>query len=323
MALKVGLALCGEEHGPDALIDEVRRAEDDGFASALIADDLHAASERQGQTSFVWTVLGPIARETTRLVVGTGVTCPMIRLHPAIIAQAAATTEALMPGRFFLGIGTGEALNDLVPDDRWPPSTAKLSMLEEAVRVLRTLWKGGDQSHHGEFYTVEHAELHDLPDAPPPIAVTANGIEAAELAGRLGTALVAVSPQAPLVDAFVRAGGDGRRYGRLTVCWAASEDQARETVRAASASAARPAVVIGDLAQSTPFEPAGSGPPEIEPAEMLACGPDPECHLRALAAYAEAGFDHVFVRQVGSEQDGFRRFYRDEILPQLGAITVR
>jgi len=322
MGMKVGLALSDGEHGPDALIDEARRAEDDGFACALLADHLHAANERPGQSAFVWTLLGPIARETTRLVVGTGVTCPMIRLHPAIIAQAAATTAALMPGRFFLGIGTGETLNDLVPDDRWTPSPVRLAMIEEAVRVLRTLWRGGDQSHHGEGDALEPAALDAPPDAPPPIAITANGSETAELAGRLGTALVAVAPQRALVDAYVAAGGEGPRYGQLTVCWAASEDEARAIVRAAHPIVAAPASVLGDLAQPTPFAPAGGGSTVPEAAEAIVCGPDPECHLRAVAAFADAGFDHVFVRQIGAEQAGFRRFYRDAILPHAGGITV-
>lgn len=304
MGMKVGLALSGDG-GPDALIDEARRAEDDGFASALIADHVHAAGERQGQSSFVWTLLGPIARETTRLIVGTGVTCPMIRLHPAIIAQAAATTAALMPGRFFLGIGTGETLNDLVADDRWGPSTARLAMIEEAVRVLRTLWAGG-----------EHEPAANL-EAPPPIAITANATEFAELAGRLGAGLVAVAPQRAIVDAYVGAGGEGARYGQLTVCWAPSEDEARATVRAAHPSVASSAKMLGDLAQPTPFEPAGSVTAPPDALDTVVCGPDPEGHLRAIAEFADAGFDHVFVRQVGSEQAGFRRFYRDEILPRV------
>jgi len=322
MEMKVGLALAGGD-GPDALIDEARRAEDDGFSCALIADHVHAATDRTGQSSFVWTLLGPIARETSRLIVGTGVTCPMIRLHPAIIARAAATTAALMPGRFFLGIGTGEALNELVPADRWTPSPARLAMIEEAVRVLRTLWQGGDQSHHGEWYTVEHARLDVAPDAPPPIAITANGCETAELAGRLGTALVAVAPQKALVDAYVGAGGEGPRYGQLTVCWAASEDAAREIVRAAHPVVAGPASVLGELAQPTPFEPSSGGTTVPDAVESIVCGPDPECHLRAVAEFAEAGFDHVFVRQLGAEQASFRRFYRDAILPRTSGITVR
>src|ERR671926_967250 len=145
----LGYALSCEEHGPTELVRNARLAEDAGFEFALISDHFHPWTDRQGESPFVWSVVGAIAQATERLEVGTGVTCPTIRIHPAIIAQAAATVSAMMPGRFFLGVGTGENLNEHVLGDRWPPHDVRLDMLEEAVQVIRLLWQGGEQSHHG------------------------------------------------------------------------------------------------------------------------------------------------------------------------------
>src|SRR5262245_30369792 len=205
--LHVGYKLSSEEFGPVDLIRHAVRAEIAGFDFALISDHFHPWADRQGQSPFVWSVLGAIASATERLVVGTGITCPIIRTHPAIVAHAAATVTAMMPGRFFLGVGTGENLNEHVTGAKWPPVDVRREMLEEAVKIIRLLWRGGAQSHRGRHYTVDHARLYTLPRRPPPLMVAASGPLAARLAGRIGDGLVTTDPDAELLGTFRQAGG--------------------------------------------------------------------------------------------------------------------
>ena len=225
----IGYALSSEEHRPSDLVRHARLAEVAGFTYALISDHFHPWIDRQGQSPFVWGVIGGIAQQTSALRLGTGVTCPLLRTHPAIVAQASATAAAMMPGRFFLGVGTGEALNEHVLAQRWPPTAVRREMLEEAVELIRLLWKGELTSHSGRHYTVENARIYTVPDEPPPIAVAAGGPEAAALAGRIGDALVTTAPDPELVEAFRGAGGEGPRYGQLTVCYDEEEGRARRT----------------------------------------------------------------------------------------------
>jgi len=170
---EIGYALSSEEHGPADLVRYAALAEERGFSYALISDHFHPWIDHQGQSAFVWAVIGAIAQATERLRLGTGVTCPTIRTHPAIIAQASATAAAMMPGRFFLGVGTGENLNEHILGDRWPEGSVRVEMLAEAIEVIRLLWQGGYQSHHGRYYTVEEARLYTLPNEPPDIMVAA------------------------------------------------------------------------------------------------------------------------------------------------------
>ena len=182
-----------------------RRAEEAGFAFASISDHFHPWVDAQGHSPFVWAVLGGIAQATERLRLGTGVTCPTIRIHPAIVAQAAATSAAMMPGRFFLGVGTGENLNEHILGDRWPATAVRQEMLEEAVEVMRLLWQGGLQSHHGGTTRSRTPASTRFPDEPPPIMVAAGGPSAAELAGRIGDGLSALARRER--DRALRAGG--------------------------------------------------------------------------------------------------------------------
>ena len=208
--VELGYALSSEEHAPLDLVAHARRAEESGFTFALVSDHFHPWIDAQGQSPFVWSVLGGIAVQTERLRIGTGVTCPMIRMHPAIVAQAAATSAAMLPGRFFLGVGTGENLNEHVLGDRWPPTFVRREMLREAVEVMRELWQGELTSHRGTHYTVENARLYTLPEEPPEIMVAASGPKAAELAGEIGDGLVATAPDRELVSTFDGAGGSGQ-----------------------------------------------------------------------------------------------------------------
>jgi len=230
--ITLGYKLSSEEQSAPDLVRYARMAEDAGFGFALISDHYHPWIDRQGQSPFVWSVLGAIAHATERLEVGTAVTCPTMRIHPAIIAQAAATTATLMPGRFFLGVGTGENLNEHVVGQGWPETEIRQARLEEAIEVIRLLWKGGNQSHHGRYFTVENARLYSLPDTPPPLYVAAGGRRSAELAGRLGDGMIGTGPESSVFAAFDRAGGAGKpRYGELTVCWAKDRATARRIAR--------------------------------------------------------------------------------------------
>ena len=314
--MELGYAISSEEHGPLDLVRHARRAEEAGFPYALVSDHFHPWIDRQGESPFVWGVLGAIAAETESLRVGTGVTCPTIRVHPAIVGQAAATAASLMPGRFFLGVGTGENLNEHILGDRWPSASERLEMLEEAVALMRELWKGELTSFEGDYYFVQDARIYTLPEEPIDVVVAAGEPEAAELAGRIGDGLVSTAPKAELVDAFLGAGGNGPRYGQLTVCWAESEAEARRTALEIWPNGGLEGPLSQELPLPSHFEAAVAMVDEEGIAEAVVCGPDVERHLEGIRKFVDAGFDHVYVHQVGPDQEGFLDFYEREILTE-------
>ncbi len=314
--VQLGYAISCEEHPPAELVEDARRAEEAGFSFALISDHFHPWIDRQGHSPFAWTVIGAIAQATRRLRLGTGVTCPIARYHPALVAQAAATAAALMPNRFFLGLGSGENLNEHIVGEVWPSAAVRQLMLAEAIDVIRLLWQGGMQSHDGEFFTLDRARLYTLPESPPPLLVAASGPEAAELAAAQGDGLITTSPDKEVLRAFERGGGAGKpRYGQLTVCWAADEAEARHTAHEWWPNVA----VAGELSQELPlprhFEQAASTVREEDVASAMVCGPDPERHRQAIQEFADAGFEYVYVHQVGPDQRGFFDFYARSVMP--------
>jgi G6PDH family F420-dependent oxidoreductase len=314
---ELGFSLSSEEHPPADLVRWAVRAEEAGFSFALISDHYHPWTDRQGESPFVWSVIGAIAQATERLRLGTGVTCPTIRIHPGILAQAAATSAALMPGRFFLGVGSGENLNEHIFGDRWPAADERQEMLEEAIGVIRQLWQGGYQTHRGKHYRVENARIYSLPEELPPIAVAAAGSNAAELAAQAGDALISTSPDAELVDTYRNAGGNGPRYGQLTVCFARD---AREAVKNALEWWPN-AALKGELGQELPlprhFEQAAENVTEEEIAEAVVCGPDVDRYLEKITEFEDAGFDHVYIHQVGTDQESFFAFAERELLVKV------
>ncbi len=316
--VRIGYAISSEEHHPTDIVHHAQRAEEIGFTYALISDHFHPWIDAQGHSPFVWSVLGAIAHVTTTLEIGTGVTCPLIRTHPGIIAHAAATVAAMMPGRFFLGVGTGENLNEHVFGDRWPAFDVRIEMLEEAIDVMRLLWEGGQKSHYGMFYTVENARLYTLPETPPRIMVAAAGPKAAEVAGRIGDGLINSSPDAEVVKTFEN-GGDGSRpkYGKLTVCWAESRQEAVETAYHYWPTAAMKGQLSQELPNPANFESAAENVRKEDIEKSIICGSDPQAHLDAIQAYIDAGFDHVYIHQVGPDQEGFFNFYQKSILPEF------
>jgi G6PDH family F420-dependent oxidoreductase len=316
--VQVGYAISSEEHLPNDIVQHAKLAEDAGFPFALISDHFHPWIDRQGHSPFVWAVIGGIAQATERMQLGTGVTCPTVRIHPAIIAQAAATAGAMMPGRFFLGVGSGENLNEHILGDAWPETEVRQEMLEEAIAVIRLLWEGGNQSHRGKHYTVQNARLYTLPEQPVPIMVGASGPKAAELAGRVGDGFIGTSPDAETIQTFEQAGGQGKpKYGQLTVCWARDEAAARKTAHELWPNSSIPGELSQELPMPAHFEQAAQLVTEEQVAETVVCGPDPQKHVAQIQKYADAGYDHVYIHQVGPDQAGMIDFYKREILPKF------
>jgi len=312
----IGYTLSSEECGPNELVENAVAAERAGFGYALVSDHYHPWTTTQGNSPFVWSTLGGVATATDSLRVGTGVTCPTVRIHPAVIAQATATTAAMFDGRFFFGVGTGENLNEHVLGDHWPPFDVRLEMLSEAMEVIRNLWTGENVTHDGDHYTVENARLFTLPDDPPPVYVSGTGPKSAAAAADVGDGLVSTSPDEAVVERY-ESGGDGPKYGQLTVCYAESESDARETAHEWWPNTALP----GELGQLLPtpkhFEQATSMVTEDDVAELVVCGPDPDHHIEEIQQYIDAGLDHVYVHQVGPDQQSAMGFYEREVLPSF------
>src|SRR3954471_21460419 len=203
----IGIFLSSEEQSAKRLVDIAVKAQDAGFRDLWISDHFHPWIDAQGESPFVWSVIGAIAAATREAHVTTAVTCPTVRIHPAIVAQAAATSATLLDGRFTLGVGTGEALNEHILGDPWPGIEQRLSMLEESVAIMRELWAGGNVSYDGEHYVVDRARLYSLPDEPPAVLVSAFGPQAAQAAGRIGDGYINVAPDPDLLQAYRDAGG--------------------------------------------------------------------------------------------------------------------
>ncbi|HVD87009.1 MAG TPA: TIGR03557 family F420-dependent LLM class oxidoreductase [Solirubrobacterales bacterium] len=315
---EIGYTLSCEEFGPRALTAQAVRAERAGFDFAGISDHYHPWVDKQGNSPFVWGVLGALSQSTEQLRLLTGVTCPTTRIHPAIIAQAAATAASLLPGRFSLGVGSGENLNEHILGDRWPPVARRQERLEEAIEVIRKLWEGKLTTHRGRHYTVENARIYSLPDEPPPILVAVAGERSVGLAARIGDGLIGTAPVAESVEAFRENGGEGKpTYGQLHVCWAESEEEARRTALEWWPNGAMSGSHFLELPLPAHFEEAAELVSEEAIGESVVCGPDPDRHLEAIREYLDAGYDHVYVHQVGPEQDGFFDFYERSVLPAL------
>ncbi len=312
-----GMTLSSEEHEPRRLLDIASLAEDNGFDFVSISDHYHPWTSEQGHSPFVWSILGALAERTSTLGVAVGVTCPTMRIHPAILAQATATTSRLLGDRFTWGVGSGEALNEHILADRWPPAPVRLDMLEEAVTVIRRLWSGEQISHDGPHYTVENARIYDVPHAFVPIVVSAFGPHAAEVAARAGDGLWVGGPDTETIGRWRNTGGEGPIYAQLTLCWAASKDEAVQTAHRLWPNTAIPGQLSQDLPTPAHFEQAS----EIVTPEMIAdstpCGPDAGPVLEQVAEMVDAGIDHVYLHQIGPDQEGFIRFYEREVLPHV------
>jgi G6PDH family F420-dependent oxidoreductase len=316
--VRIGYFLATEEFTPAELLAQARAADQAGFHGLWISDHYHPWNDEQGQSPFVWTVLGALAEATTDVHVTTAVTCPTVRIHPAVLAQAAATTALMLRGRFLFGVGSGEALNEHIFGDPWPVADVRLEMLEEAIELIRRLWTGETVNHRGRHYRIEHARLYTLPEAPPPILVSGFGPKSAELAGRVGDGYCITMPDAELISRFRGAGGgDKLVQAGLKVCYASDEGTALKAVRRLWPNE----VLRGELAQVLPTPEHFQQATELVSEEMLAdavpCGPDLERHAQAIQEYADAGVDELYVQQIGHGHDRFFDVYAREILPQF------
>jgi G6PDH family F420-dependent oxidoreductase len=316
-ALEIGYWLSSEEHGPRALVDLAEAAEANGFEHAMISDHLHPWVPRQGHAPFVWGVLGAIADRTSHLHLATGVTAPLQRLHPVVVAHAAATAAVLLEGRFALGLGTGERLNEHVVGGAFPRPGHRRRQLAEAITILRALLDGNDLNHDGTHFTVEHARIYSRPETPPPLWVAASGKRTAKLAGKRADGLIALSPDPTLVGGYRHAGGDGPVLGQLHVCWATTPHEAVCTAQQWWPNGAMPASVLAEVSRPQQFEDLAGLVSGDAIAQAVVCGPDPDPVVRAVLRFAAAGFTRVYVHQVGPDQAGFFRFWDREVRPLL------
>jgi G6PDH family F420-dependent oxidoreductase len=312
---RYGYFLASEEHEPQELVRQARLAEEAGFDALWISDHFHPWLDEQGQSGFVWSVIGAISQATS-LPITTAVTCPLVRQHPAIVAQAAATSAMLTGGGFTLGVGTGEDLNEHILGHPWPSAEERLEMLEEAVHVIRELLSGRLITHHGRHYTVQTARIYSTPQVPPPVFMSGFGEKAVRVAGRLADGYICVQPNADFVRLYRESGGADRTVaGGLKVCWGSDEERARKTMHRLWATDEIP----GEAAQLLPLPRHFAQLTGLVREDMITapCGPDPDRHIQGVRAYIDAGFDDVYIGQVGTEQDGFFEFYAQQVLPRL------
>jgi G6PDH family F420-dependent oxidoreductase len=313
---KFGYFLSAEELGPSEIVETARIAEDAGFDRVWISDHYHPWLEEQGESPFVWSVLGAVAT-TTNLIMTTGVTCPTYRIHPAVLAQATATVAALAPGRFKFGVGSGEWLNEHIIGGPWPPTSIRLERLEEAVDIIRRLWAGETLTHRGTHFTVDRARVFSLPDEAPPVLVSGFGPEATDVAARIGDGYVNTSPDGELVRRYRDKGGKGITQAGTKICWAPSADDAAKTAHRLWGFEG----VGGQSSQELPswveFQSLADATSPEQTAESVPCGPDPERAAQSIKEYVDAGYDEIYISQMGPDQRGGIEFLANEVLPLL------
>lgn len=315
-----GYKLMSEEHGPNELVRNACRAEELGFDFVAISDHFHPWLSSQGHSPAAWTVLGAIAARTQRVGIATAVTCPSLRYHPATVAQSAATLAILSGGRFTLGLGSGENLNEHVVGSGWPPPAERQDMLVEATEIIERLWSGEELSHDGAHFVVDRAKLWDVPKTAPQIAIAAGGPRAARLAGEREHGLFATEAKAELVQHWSEAGGKGPRYAEVGLCWARTEAEAVAVAKERLSFSLLGWPLLTELPTPEGFEAAVRSVRDEDVAKQVACGPDPERHVAAVRKYVEAGFDHIVLLGAGSDQEGFLSFWHKELRPRLSKL---
>jgi G6PDH family F420-dependent oxidoreductase len=319
--VEIGYTLMGEQRSPKDMVRDLMAAERAGFDFAVVSDHYHPWLESQGHSPFTWSVLGAAAQATERIPLMTYVTCPIIRYHPAIVAQGAATMALLSGGRFSLGLGAGENLNEHVVGREWPPAHTRHEMLVEAVEIIRELWSGRWVTYHGEYLSVESAKLFDRPDQPPPIGIAASGPESCEIAGELADFLITVQPQPELVRTFSETGGEGKPVvGQLPVSWGPDEAKCRQLAREQARFNVLGWKVQSELPNPVNFDAATRFVREEDLAQQIPAGPDPAAIVEAVERFAQAGFTRVALLQIGEAQEEFCDFYAREL---SGALQRR
>jgi len=315
--MRIGYFLACEEFTPAELLDQAQMAQRAGFQALWISDHYHPWIDAQGQSPFVWSMIGALS-QVCELPVTTAVTCPIMRIHPAIVAQAAATSAVLHPGRFVLGLGTGEALNEHILGDPWPRAEVRLAMLEEAVDLMRRLWDGGFVDHDGDYYTVENARIYTRPDQPVPVYLSGFGPKSVELAGRIADGFISTRPDGDAVARFREAGGgDKPAQGGFKACYAETEDEGVRIAHERWPSSGVPGELNQVLPSPRHFEQASQLVTPEMTRKHFVCGKDPEPHLEQIDTYAKAGFTEVYVANTGPNQRGFFDLYQNHVLPSI------
>ncbi|MFI1991834.1 TIGR03557 family F420-dependent LLM class oxidoreductase [Actinoplanes sp. NPDC020271] len=312
--MRFGYKLMAEGFGPKELIRQAVAAEQAGFDFVEISDHFHPWLEEQGHSPYAWNVLSAIAARTERLGLATGVTCPTVRYHPAIIAQAAATLAIISDDRFTLGIGSGERLNEHVTGQGWPSVSVRHEMLAEALDIINLLWQGGYRSYEGKHLRLDDARIFDLPETLPVIAVAAGGKRAAELASTHGTGLFATEPRKDLVEAYT---GGGPKYAEIPMAWAPTVEAAATEAHRTSRWSLSGWKVMAELPNPVNFDAASETVRVEDVQEQFVCGPDPQPYLDAIATYTEAGFDHLVLQNAGPDPDGFLEFFANDLKKRL------
>ena len=311
-------ALC-EQTPVRQLVTDLEAAEAAGFDFSVMSDHYFPWLEEQGHSGYTWSVLGAAAHATADMPLMTFVTCPIFRYHPAVVAQKAATMGVLSEGRFTLGIGAGENLNEHVIGGGWPVVRVRHERLSEAAQIIRGLFGGDYFNFSGKHYTIERAKLFDLPERPVPIAIAASGPSSVNVAAEHGDAIVATEPDGDLVAAFSKAAGDGKpRYGQMPLCYDTDEAQARANARLLWRWGLSGWHVMSELPEPRSFDAASQPVTEDDIAALVPCGPDVETHVAAARKWVDAGFTHLALVQVGAKmQRSFIRWAERELLPAL------
>ncbi len=318
--VEIGYKLFTENHGSHDLVNYARMAEDAGFDYVDISDHYLPWISKRGKSPFAWCVIGGLSQATESIRVHTGVTCPIVRYHPALVAQMAATAAVMLPDRFELGVGTGENLNEHVVGDSFPTSVdVRLDMLREAVEIIRSLWNGEMQDYVGNYYTVINAQIFELPDTPPPIDVSAEGSKAAKVAGAIGDGLVHFEQKPEeVIQTFRSSGGEGKPCRlEFGVCYAQDESQAKKTAYEWFPIVANKGEINWLLPTPTDFEQLQQMVTPDDVAKKLVIGPDREKYVEKIRRAVQMGYDQVTLHQAGPDQEGFIRFAEEELLPEF------
>lgn len=318
--MQIGFKLMAEAFPPHELVRQAVRAEEAGFDFVEISDHYHPWLYSHGHSPFAWSILAAAAAKTERIELATGVTCPSFRYHPAIIAQAAATTQILADGRFVLGVGSGERLSEHITGGGWPSVDVRQARLREALEIIRALWSGGYQTYEGKFFEVSDARVYDLPETAPPIIVASGGARASKLAAELGDGLFSTDPDPELVTAYADAGGAGPKYAEVPLAYAPDEAAGAASAREKFRFGALGWKVMAELPNPINFEAATAFVKDADMAESFACGPDVERHVEVFTEFKDAGFDRLALINGGPEVDPFFDFFTSELRERLVAL---
>jgi G6PDH family F420-dependent oxidoreductase len=314
---KYGYTLFCEMNPATELVKQAQLAERAGFDFLVISDHYHPWIKEHTDSPFAWSVLGGVAATTERIGLGTLVTCPFLRYHPAVIAQAAATIQEMSGGRFTLGLGAGERLNEHVVGRGWPPADVRHEMLRESIEAIKQLWQGDYVTYRGTHITVEDARIFSMPSNAPDILVAASGGESAGLAAELSDGLVAVEPNKELIQSFESEGGRGkRRLGQVPISWDRDDSVAR-----ANAMRFKFGVpgwkVMSELPNPVNFDAAAATVREEDVLQSVSASSEAKALLDGVREFVDAGFDEVAVVQVGDDHEGFLELWQKEMRPEL------